>query len=455
MPREAVFDADLCKVALKKKGLYKCGGNIFWADALWTPLPGVPVRQSAVEEIKAHYFSEPCPFPSMVVIGVPSKDENPMDHRGSMKRVSPEEMVHALMFRIASEIEGGATQRRLQDWRRMSLSVSFHFKLLESDDARFWESARLREHLVVDFATMARTAVQRVFELVAFKSKVERTSGKISNSELSRRYKTNLQLAKDSEDITENYVDNAMQVFRGVLGVPMVVSLISQADEIHGHKSPFNSVLKLYLIAKKVREWIVGTPLQYNTSLQWTFTTILDWIKAGFIERTDIGTRLIKGEGSGGRGIIDLIMLKYRMQLFLTTTFLADRKLPLIVKQKVVEVFQSHQSYRSFCGFPPLDSNVDLTWQAGWEMPSLQVVRLIEDRQLLAMGAGDRTCHKLRRACLVHSLVLFFLAVSFCAYFSPPGAGDRVRQRVRRAAEVGHAEREESSRGDPGAAKHR
>lgn len=156
------------------------------------------------------------------------------------------------------------------------------------------------------------------------------------------------------------------------------LGVIAAADEAYGKRSPFNSILKLSLMARKVKDWIENTPLGYQASLLWTFTSILDFVKAGLVDSTDIGARLIKGEGSGGRGIVDLVMLKCRMKEFLLKEFVPTRDFKLAAKNSIQDVFGSHETYRKYCGYP-FEKDKDLTWQARWDMPELQVAQLIED----------------------------------------------------------------------------
>ena len=56
--------------------------------------------------------------------------------KGKFRRVSPEEMVFAFLIKASTDIDNGADETTLHDWRRNMLSVSFHFKLLESDEDR-------------------------------------------------------------------------------------------------------------------------------------------------------------------------------------------------------------------------------------------------------------------------------------------------------------------------------
>ena len=157
---------------------------------------------------------------------------------------------------------------------------------------------------------------------------------------MASQYKANLQLAKDSEDISENLVENASFVYRTVLIVNGIPGVITAAAEAYGKRSPFNSILKLSLIARKVKDWIENTPLGYQASLLWTFTSILDFVKAGLVDSTDLGTRLIKGEGTGGRGIVDLVMLKCRMKEFFLKEFVPTRDFKLAAKNSIPQVLR-------------------------------------------------------------------------------------------------------------------
>ena len=121
--------------------------------------------------------------------------------------------------------------------------MSFHFKVLEGEEARFWEAVKLREQFVVNFSAMARTAVQRMYEVMGFKVRQEQRSGRTMNAaDLALMYKKG-ELAADSEQITEDMARNIISVHNDMLSVGAIRTLLLQADEQWGHKSPFNSVI--------------------------------------------------------------------------------------------------------------------------------------------------------------------------------------------------------------------
>ena len=134
---KAVYDSESFKTAIREKGLYKAGGNFWWTLMVGTMHPGVPIRVSAINDLKTHYFTNPAPYPTAVMVAV-RKDEDPMQHKGAMRRVSPPELQWALILAVAEELSAGgfdeASKERLEQWKSVMLSVSFHFKLLESTE---------------------------------------------------------------------------------------------------------------------------------------------------------------------------------------------------------------------------------------------------------------------------------------------------------------------------------
>jgi hypothetical protein len=413
--------------AITEHGLYKAAGNLLWVDMLWSAQPGVPINRRAITEIKDHYFKAPCPYPGVIVVGV-NRTDMPTDSRGKLRRISPEEMPHALIIKapasmlllgwaahvgcslqgrrlsawsapvcmvsgcgslrrscreVAEEIksaEVSGDDSSLRGWFNMLLSVSFHFKLLESDDAKYWEAVRLREHLVVDFSTMARDAVQRVFELAAFKAKQEARSGRLTALQVAELYGQNGDLAPSSEPITKNMVENAISVHGVLQGVSGVQQVLQAATAKYGKQSPFNSVLKLHLISNKAKDLARQSGLPAPVCVQWSFAAILDITNCGFIEASEVAIRNIKGEGNAGKGIVDILIFKYRMLRHLLDEWLNEVSLKPLVKAKLREVYQDHAHCRLFCGWPGDNlSEVDLTWQAGWPPSALQTARLIED----------------------------------------------------------------------------
>lgn len=371
--------------------MYRAAGNLMWLDVMYSPQAGVPTRVSAIKELQMHYFQVPTVFPGTVTVAV-APNENPLDARGSMRRISPEEPLHACLLELAEGIRQGIPDAQtLQAWKRVLLSVSFEFKLLDAEEVRWFEAVRLRERLVVDYSAMARSAVQRIYELQGFRALQERKSGKITNADLAKLYNQHGELANSSEAMTENTVKNAAVVYREALLNPRLKTVILETEELYGKQSPYNSILKLYLFVSKAKgvmeERGLRDPHSVVQGLEWLFRSLLDLLKSKLLHTDDIGKRLITGEGSGGKGLIDLLLLKFVLRGFLLNQWL-DKLQGVSVGVKLVmrTVFENHASYRQHIGYPD-DLSHDLTWQSGWKPSTAKLFTFMEEFPTLATAS--------------------------------------------------------------------
>ena len=114
----------------------------------------MPIRRSSILELKAHYFSEPALFPGNLVVAVGKSEAEQLDKMkaSSMKRISPEEVVYAMLEAIADSVRSKEDDDTLMAWRRVILSVSYHWLVLDSEDSCFFK-AQLQNILHVSPAT--------------------------------------------------------------------------------------------------------------------------------------------------------------------------------------------------------------------------------------------------------------------------------------------------------------
>ena len=82
------YDPEHYAKEMKRVGAVECEGNIFWLSDGGVG-DGAKVRKSAIEDIIARYYTEPGRFHSTIVVAVPNKDYNPMEHLGALTEVSP------------------------------------------------------------------------------------------------------------------------------------------------------------------------------------------------------------------------------------------------------------------------------------------------------------------------------------------------------------------------------
>lgn len=70
---------------------------------------------------------------------------DPMAHKGSLLRVSPEEPIHAWLLAVSRDIDSQVDQSVLDQWLHSALTVTFHFEVLQSEDEKYFRAANLRE----------------------------------------------------------------------------------------------------------------------------------------------------------------------------------------------------------------------------------------------------------------------------------------------------------------------
>jgi len=116
----AVFDPNDLGLALRS-GTYSCSINLWWLNAFWSATPNVPLNQTNMERARTFYFSEPpSRFPFEVVVAAADGMEH---HKGAWKRISPCEIVDALVLQVAYRITHGASEDELARWKAVITTV--------------------------------------------------------------------------------------------------------------------------------------------------------------------------------------------------------------------------------------------------------------------------------------------------------------------------------------------
>ncbi len=96
------------ETSMQRNFEYTAGINIFWHGFKYTATPGIPLRSDAIDTLVQHYFPTPARYPGFLHISVPSLQFLPMEHKGALQSVSPEEMRVAFLLAIARDIQAGA-----------------------------------------------------------------------------------------------------------------------------------------------------------------------------------------------------------------------------------------------------------------------------------------------------------------------------------------------------------
>jgi len=71
-----------------------------------------------------------------------------MAHRGSWKRATPEELIHAYILAVARDVWNpklASNSALMKEWRFHLLSATFVFQVISTEEDLFWRTAAIRE----------------------------------------------------------------------------------------------------------------------------------------------------------------------------------------------------------------------------------------------------------------------------------------------------------------------
>ena len=93
-----------------------------------------------------------------------------------LRRVSPCEHAHAILFRVAQRTEDCAPPAELAYWLRLLLSFSVVFMNLQGEDAQYAEANNLREDAAGAARASVLTSRQLVYSIQGLKTMEENTT---------------------------------------------------------------------------------------------------------------------------------------------------------------------------------------------------------------------------------------------------------------------------------------
>ena len=124
---------------MQTAGVYEAAGNIFWLNLRGSATPAVPINATAVKNLQRSHFKGPAHFDGSVAVAVP---KNLALSFGNLRRVSPEEPEHAMLFAVRDAIRAGEAEKTLRSWRSKLLSVTIRFEIIETEQDMFFRAVR-------------------------------------------------------------------------------------------------------------------------------------------------------------------------------------------------------------------------------------------------------------------------------------------------------------------------
>ena len=348
---------------------YQCGINIFWLDFSYSAMPGVPLRQRSIDELRDQYFAGPSGFPKTIVIAVDSVQFNPLEHKGSLQRVSPGEIVYALLDAIRRDIDANKDNEYLLEWRRVLLTATGLFELLPSFEDKWWYEHNLREDMATDARNMCRTSYQKICEVLKYRSIVQRSEGmsQCSAAALAERYALKARMSKASEKVTESFIRQAFLVHSDLLALPAALECIQDLEARFGVDSPLNGITKLNAISRVSKD---------REDVQWVLVSLWELIRRGVYNSQTLTLRDMQAT-STGKALLQVFVLKKKMLAYLLAK--ADSMLSAPVSEKFRQVFANHEAYRQHVRAFPGDPECEVSYQATWTAGARMFLNFIEE----------------------------------------------------------------------------
>ena len=356
---------------MQREQRYVCGGNFFWQSVLQSPIPGVPLSWSRLQElISSQYSGGPSSYQGMITLKA-GRDDDPMTMCGGLLRLSPEELSRAFVVAISQDINSGADEERLQLWLKHARSCCVVFVEPQGVEGAYWEAFNLREHIVASNALVQRTAVQRAVELHQFKGMRAKDAGMQTHETIAAAYKSRAKMGSSDEKVDVSYVRSLLAVYDKFCEVPKLMELISELENIYGLKSCLNSVSKLVKLAEKAES---------EDMRIYCVEFLVDQIKAGNITNASVTREFLTGTGvkkDSRHPFVQLCHFRVRLKKHILGLELPRNKFPPQDIRKLEQAFATIGNFRLMV--EPLEGVADTQWIGGMQQSSSLALRILQD----------------------------------------------------------------------------
>lgn len=358
-----------------KSGIFKkyvCGLNLMWVDFVTSITPGVPVNQSSLSKIKEKMLADPtmaraC-FQDIIIALLPGQTVE--KDKGNLRLLSPEESVQALILKVSEDIAAGVDSEILTEWSLILRSVPTTVELHQSGAEKlYWRALNIREEIGTQADTMCRTTVQRLFEVIEFKQRIEqdRVAKKVKGvtmnaSAIFEEWNKNVKFSSGATGDKAwklAYVEAVVLVWTRIMSIPAVMELVLQAEDRLQHDSVWSSIYVLEAVAKKLG---ISAPTNPQRT-RWIVGAIQYFFEVGTMPKTAFSTRNMSGKGlAQSKGTVDLMLLKYGVLELARSKWLEGSGLTAEQKELISSSLEDFGTYQKH--FHPGDAVPDLSWQA-------------------------------------------------------------------------------------------
>ena len=194
------------------------------------------------------------------------------------------------------------------------------FVFKDSPEAITWSCINARERFVSLFETLATTVLQRIMQVVTYRSKHSPPGALMSAAECARHWTKNFRKSssKLSEEVSSSFIDKSTRLWDGMLGLQTVRQRLYELEELYGKKNPFNNMDALTTLARKV---------QGDSALGlWLLNGIEDMIRTGVASTNDFSAAHLSPGVGKGLGHLDVLIGKRNLLEEFLGNFLPQNK---------------------------------------------------------------------------------------------------------------------------------
>jgi hypothetical protein len=220
--------------------------------------PNVAINKKAVETYMKNYWQTGVAKPLGQPIDLRLDGKFPMA-RGSLMRLSPEDMQHALILKVAERIEAGADEAELLVSKRCLLSATGRFVRADTYDQQYFFVANSCRRMRDAAAAVVHLASQIVCDIWLFKARKEAQLKKtLSNMGVAKLYEENMGDATNDEEsrCAPSTMEAAVVVYDKLFSHPDIRKIIETLESTMLSASPFNSITQLLEIYYKCKNTV-------------------------------------------------------------------------------------------------------------------------------------------------------------------------------------------------------
>ena len=342
---------------------YHCGGVFQWANHMLCATAGVQINEADVDKIIATDYSNGAPgeISHPITFAVTQDDFDPMQHKGSLMRLSPLEFSDAAIKACAQAVMANADDADVRRWHKAFRSVRINFvRIPEHKMAMYAFSAR--ENLVDQGEQVGWTILQRVQMVIREKHALETSVGKVSSARLALEFAA-VQIASGNESISASFIDVAMSIESRILVSSSCQDILNDLDSRYGSNGPLNSAYKLQTVINRGK---------VQTLIEWTLASLADDIKMGFLEVGECSVKKLNTVHC------DTALLKHQFHEYFLTTFLDKHPFSTDAKVQIRQVLASQENVRKYlCNYPGC-ANAELSWRCSYSQAVNKFIDLTE-----------------------------------------------------------------------------